>query len=513
MNLNQFLDKFNNVKSLSNDEYQASCPAHNDKISSLSIKLDYKTGKILMKCHAGCDNKDILKAIGLKEKDLFEPKKDSIVSIYEYIDLNGKPYEVVRYFPKTFKQRQPDGKGGYIWNLHGIETSLYRIKEIDKSKQIFIVEGEKDCDNLWSKGIQATTNAGGANKWKNSYSDLLIDCEVFIIPDNDNPGRIHAKEIAESLQMKAKSIKLLELPDLPEKGDISDYLLENKACNLLKLASECEEWQEEKETLIWLPELVLEEIGKPEKKLLFQTGFKTLDSIIEFKEERFIVISGLPGFGKTSFCYNLLLKAAEENICLFENLEMDREETYSRLTAILKDIPIWQVKLNKNFNLKDWKTNFEPLLYLNNIAMDFDQNYTMESIDRICQKISPKVLFIDNNKLLDTEVETDSDIRHYELIAKQCKQLAKKRKICVILIAHTRKDTIEKEPTLSDIYGASAFGQLADAVMFLHPKNKDTKHILTLKIAKNRQGRIESIPMIYIEEKTKFMEVIECLKI
>ncbi len=506
MNLDKLLSKLDQVKPLKNGEYQARCPAHDDKTASLS--LTEKNGKLLLKCHAGCSVESILYSLGLEKKQLFEEKeKDRIEAVYKYIDMNGKPYEAVRFYPKSFRYRQPEGDG-YIWNLTGIKTSLYRINEIDKDKPVFICEGEKDCDNLWNKGLQAVTNPKGAGNWESYYSDLLTGCMVVILPDNDNPGRNHAQIVSESLKEKAKSIKILELPGLPEKGDVTDFLHNNKIEELLNLVEDCEEWNQNQEKYIWLPDLVLEEIGKPEKRLLFKTGFPTLDDLIEFKEERFIVISGLPGYGKTSFCYNLLLEAAKENICLFENLEMDKQETFTRLTAILKNIPIWKVKENNSSNLSAWKANWNPLFTLKNICMDFDENYTMELIDRLCQKIRPKVLFIDNNKLLDTEVETQSDIRHYEMIAKMCKQLSKKRKLCVVLIAHTRKDTLEKEPGLSDIYGASAFAQLADAVLFLHPTDKNDKQWLKLKIAKNRYGRTKDIALRYEEEKTRFTEVI-----
>lgn len=505
MTLDKFLLKFDQVRPLKNGEYQARCPAHEDKTASLSIKESNE--KIVMHCHAGCTVESICFKLGVSVKDLFAGKeKDRIEAIYKYIDLDGKPYEAVRYYNKKFSFRQPDGNS-YIWNLNGIRKNLYRINDIDKEKIVFIPEGEKDCETLWAKGLQAVTNPGGADNWLPEFGDLLTDCKVVVLPDNDNPGRNHANAILESIKNKAKSIKYLELPGLPEKGDVTDFLHNNQVSEFLNLVEDCEEWNQNQEKYIWLPDLVLDEISKPEKKLLFKTGYPTLDELIEFKEERFVVISGLPGYGKTSFCYNLLLEAAKENICLFENLEMDKQETFTRLTAILKNIPIWQVKKNESNNPSAWKANWNPLLTLKNICMDFDKNYTMESIDRLCQKIRPKVLFIDNNKLLDTEVETQSDIRHFEMIAKMCKQLAKRRKLCVVLIAHTRKDTLEKEPGLSDIYGASAFAQLADAVIFLHPKMKDEKRALILKIAKNRHGRTDRIGVLYEEEKTKFTEV------
>ena len=86
------------------------------------------------------------------------------------------------------------------------------------------MEGEKDADRLASLGFVATTNAGGAGKWRDEYSEYLRGRHVVIIPDNDEPGREHAAKVARSLQGIAASVRILELPNLPPKGDVSDWL-------------------------------------------------------------------------------------------------------------------------------------------------------------------------------------------------------------------------------------------------------------------------------------------------
>lgn len=82
-----------------------------------------------------------------------------------------------------------------------------------------IVEGEKDVENLKSMGFTATTSPMGAGKWKASYNKYLKDKEVILIPDNDQPGYQHCRNIGQSLWGIAKNIKWLELPDLEEKED------------------------------------------------------------------------------------------------------------------------------------------------------------------------------------------------------------------------------------------------------------------------------------------------------
>ena len=152
-----------------------------------------------------------------------------IVQTYDYKDETGQLlYEVVRYEPKDFRQRRPDGSGGWIWNLQGVRRVLYRLQELlqaSPEEWIFIVEGEKDVDRLYDAGLVATTCAMGAVKWGDDYSEFLNDrSKVAIIPDNDDAGRRHAKKVAESLADAGVKTRIIELLGVPEKGDVSDWL-------------------------------------------------------------------------------------------------------------------------------------------------------------------------------------------------------------------------------------------------------------------------------------------------
>jgi putative DNA primase/helicase len=150
-----------------------------------------------------------------------------IEKIYQYKDLAGNViHETVRFIPKCFKQRRPDPDkpGKYIWSLKDITPILYRISDWIDKKYVVICEGEKDCDNLLAINIPATTNAMGAEKWLESYNKVLTGKSVVIIPDNDEPGRRHASLICFNLKCVAKDIRIINLPDLPDKGDVSNWL-------------------------------------------------------------------------------------------------------------------------------------------------------------------------------------------------------------------------------------------------------------------------------------------------
>lgn len=178
-------------------------------------------------------------------------------TVYDYRDESGVLlYQAVRLEPgfegnkKSFLQRRPDGKGGWINSLDGVRRVLYHwpeLLEADKSKPVWTVEGEKDAERLVSLGMLATTNSGGSNaQWLEEYSFALRDRKIIILPDNDEPGRKHALKVAHSLYQVGCDIKLLALPGLPEKGDVSDWLnAGHTKAELIELAKTCPKWKSE----------------------------------------------------------------------------------------------------------------------------------------------------------------------------------------------------------------------------------------------------------------------------
>jgi 5S rRNA maturation endonuclease (ribonuclease M5) len=144
-----------------------------------------------------------------------------IVATYDYTDEAGKLlYQTVRYEPKDFRQRRPDGSGGWKWNVQGVRRVLYRVAEVLKAQVVCIVEGEKDADNLRELGFTATTNPLGAGKWRDEYSETLRDKDVLIFGDLDPDGRKHVEQVAKSLHGKAKSIREIKF----EAHDVSNFI-------------------------------------------------------------------------------------------------------------------------------------------------------------------------------------------------------------------------------------------------------------------------------------------------
>ena len=227
----------------------ARCPAHDDQHPSLSID-EGADGRALIHCHAGCTPEKIVAAAGLTLADLMpalptavskQNGKPRIVATYDYRDEAGQTvFQVVRYEPKDFRQRQSDGNGGWNWSVKGARVVPYRLPELlaSPAAPVYVVEGEKDADNLAKIGVLATCNAGGAGKWTREHSQYLRGRQVFVLPDNDEVGHNHAQQVAQSLLGIAESVRVVELPGLPPKGDVSDWLAAGGTAAELKRLSE-----------------------------------------------------------------------------------------------------------------------------------------------------------------------------------------------------------------------------------------------------------------------------------
>lgn len=226
------------------------CPCHPDgsKHGRRSLSLHPIFG---LDCFAGCAFGDIVKA--LRTRNGVHPAHASPTATYQrngngnrrpartggrvvaswvYRDEEGQPlFRVVRkQWPdgsKAFLQQHPDGSGGWRWKRGGARYVLYRLPQLiaaDPVEPAFVVEGEKCADALSGLGLVATTNPGGAGKWRDEYTAALRGRQVVILPDNDPPGAQHAEAVSKALAGVASKVVIVTLPGLPPKGDVIDYL-------------------------------------------------------------------------------------------------------------------------------------------------------------------------------------------------------------------------------------------------------------------------------------------------
>jgi hypothetical protein len=126
---------------------------------------------------------------------------------------------------------------------------LYRLPELraaDPKEPVFVTEGEKDADRLADLGLVATTNVGGAGKWRTEYTEELQDRVLVLLEDNDAAGHGHVQKIARSAHGHAAGIRILKLPSLPDGGDVSDWLENGGSGEQLRtLVEATPEWKPE----------------------------------------------------------------------------------------------------------------------------------------------------------------------------------------------------------------------------------------------------------------------------
>ncbi|MCP5525371.1 MAG: AAA family ATPase [Verrucomicrobiales bacterium] len=237
-------------------QWEARCPAHEDRRASLSIG-EGSDGKVIMHCHAGCTAEAVCGAVGVKVADLFPQEKRNgkprgeIVATYDYTDEAGELlYQVVRREPKDFRQRKPDPHAvdGWSWSVKGVRRVPFRLPQViaavKDGRPIFVCEGEKDVLAIEASGFCATCNPGGAGKWPPEFADVFTGAEVVILPDRDEPGRKHGQQVADNLRPVAKSVRVVELPDVGGKPvkDPADYFAAGgQAADLDELAQEAED--------------------------------------------------------------------------------------------------------------------------------------------------------------------------------------------------------------------------------------------------------------------------------
>jgi putative DNA primase/helicase len=232
----------------------SACPFHEDSVPSLELYPDhafchgekkrfdhfdlwkhahggdFKGAVKMLAQRAGLDSGNGNRSKPLRGARAAGKTKGRIVAAYAYTDESGTLlYQTVRYDPKDFRQRRPDGNGGWNWNLKDTRLVLYHLPEVVTADAVWLVEGERDADSLHKIGLCGTTAPMGAGKIpklqkEHNILETLRGKHVIVCQDNDPPGKKHAQDTASSLTGFAASVKILELPGLDEKQDVSNFI-------------------------------------------------------------------------------------------------------------------------------------------------------------------------------------------------------------------------------------------------------------------------------------------------
>ncbi len=228
-----FRAKIPSIPQTSNDQWRGPCPIHRGEDNNFAVEAVTGRWYCFSQCGKGDDlialeialtgaefrmaKAEVLRVVG-RDDDL--PKQ---MTHYVYTDANGRAiYRVVRTASKGFYQQRFEA-GKWIKGLKGVPPVPYQLPEVLNAETVYIVEGEKDVETLRSWGLVATCNSGGAGNWKSQLAPHFKGRNVVILPDNDAPGCKHAWQVAAELINGAKSVRIVDLPDLPLHGDVSDW--------------------------------------------------------------------------------------------------------------------------------------------------------------------------------------------------------------------------------------------------------------------------------------------------
>lgn len=230
--------------------YKAKCPSHDDNEASLSIGTG-DDGKLLLSCKAnkGCTFESILESVGLTSRDLKKsglspsdpprPKNKpdtrscfssaesainrarkmmvdkgySLTGKYEYQNAKGETVFIQLRFDSMengSKQFRPvhfeSHKGKWFLQGHKGDRPLYNLPQLAKAKKIVVVEGEKAADALNRIGIVATTSSNGSKSPGKTDWSPLLEKEIYVWPDNDEPGERYATAIMSIISDKSTKI-------------------------------------------------------------------------------------------------------------------------------------------------------------------------------------------------------------------------------------------------------------------------------------------------------------------
>jgi 5S rRNA maturation endonuclease (ribonuclease M5) len=513
--INDVLPKLKGVKRCG-DGWIACCPSHDDRKQSLSIGLG-DDGKALIHCHTGCRYVQVVQDLGLFEHERNEQKKKrKIVAAYDYQDENGELlYQVVRYEGKDFRLRKPNGMGGWNWSLQDTRKVLYRLPEVLQARGnnsfVIFCEGEKDVDNVREKfDFPATTIATGANAWKDEYADFLQGLNVVILPDNDKTGKEFAERVANSIYGKAQSVIVVNLPNLPDKGDVSDWIESGGTRQeLIELIDAAPEWQVTnsvkeadykmdnffiiKSANEWIKEAQL----KPIPKMLFGELWFEDELCILFADSNvgksLLAVQIADSITKGKAIGDFPLEVEPQKVLYFD-FELNDRQFSNRYGE------------NKNgFLVNEHRFSKDFLRVAINPDADFSGEATFEEclvnqIESAVTETGVKILIIDNLTYLKTDNERAKDALP---LMQKLKALKNKYQLSIMVLAHTPKRDLSREITQNDLAGSKMLINFCDSAFAIGKSTKGESIRYVKQIKERNTGKIYGSDNVCVAEIVK----------
>jgi|GEM_PF-2507083 len=501
-------------------ELRGACPVHNGHDDNFAIELE--TG--MSYCHSQCgrgfdmigleqelsgrgfvEARDAVFAVVGRPKVAWEDR--DIVSTYDYCDTEGKiVYQVVRKVPKPdgtkdFSQRRPDGHGKWIWGLGNAAVVPFMLPKVAAAQFVGIVEGEKDALTLSRYGLVATCNNGGAGNFKPEIVPYFAGKKVAVFFDNDDAGRKHALKVAGMLSGAAASVRIVELPGLGHKQDVTDFLVKGGTVNQIreryKIAQEWSpEWQfsvdevNENDKYVRTPAQIINDCGGLQKFWALpedegvSTPFPILNRALAggLRNGEVYVLGANQGAGKTSLGLQFAIAALRNRrgVLIF-SMEMGHKDILQRMASIEARVDLIEFRrLQRRRNEVDMDLNEMrkelgrrtgelaefPLMVSTKGGVT--PEYLQEETARLRNRERIDLVVVDHMQLMAATGSVRGDYEKFTSISRTLKQTAMEVKIPVLLISQTSRSNsaaMRSELEVSDLRGCidkSALVLMAD---------------------------------------------------
>ena len=255
------------------------------------------------------------------------------------------------------------------------------------------------------------------------------------------------------------------------------------------------------------------------------TGFIDLDYRTSgFQPSDFILIAARPSMGKTAFVLNVVEHVAVKKglPCMVFSLEMSKEQLVNRMLAMESNVDAQKLR-NGNLTDSDWDAIVEGIGVIGNSRMIIDDTpgISITELRSKCRKMKLEyglsMVIIDYLQLMTGSGGKSSESRQQEIseISRSLKALAREINAPVIALSQLSRaceTRTDHRPMLSDLRESGAIEQDADVVMFLYRddyynKDTDTPNIAEVIIAKQRNGPIGTVNLLWQPEFTKFVNL------
>lgn len=250
------------------------------------------------------------------------------------------------------------------------------------------------------------------------------------------------------------------------------------------------------------------------------TGFIDLDyKTSGLQPSDFILIAARPSMGKTALVLNIAQYVAfHENLptAIF-SLEMSKEQLVNRLFSLESRVDA-QILRSGNLSDSDWEKLIEGagIIGRSHLLIDDTPGISISELRSKCRKYKLehdlKLVIIDYLQLMSGNGRSDSRQQEISDISRSLKGLARELNVPIIALSQLSRAVEQRpdhRPMLSDLRESGAIEQDADVVMFIYRDdyyNKDTdmKNIAEISIAKQRNGPIGTVNLVWLPQYTKF---------